>query len=148
VTGRTTTADGSVRLAGESGALVTLRDVRDQDGYGSVTFVVELEDHGLRAESSVSSYESEGNGLAAFLEQLAADWRGWAGTRSWDSHHALAVEARHDGRGNVWLRFTLRSRRSSGGWTASAEVDLAAGQQLGSTAAAVASLLRLPPIRG
>jgi Family of unknown function (DUF6228) len=135
-------------MAGERGAEVTLRDVHDQDGYGSVSFVVELVDQGLRAESSVSSYESGGAGLAGFLADVAAEWRGWEGTRQWDSRRALRVEARHDGHANVRLRFSLQSLHSPGGWNASAEVELAAGEELASLAAAVASLLRFGPRSG
>ena len=40
------------------------------------------------------SLDTAGYGLPAFVEQLADAFRGWEGTRSWESaYHDLGVEA-------------------------------------------------------
>jgi hypothetical protein len=141
VTGSTTI----VRLEDELGAVVTLDEVEDQDGQGSVRFRIGLRAGGLQAEATVSSYESPEEGLGAFLEDLAGRWRGWEGTRTWDAGRSLGVDAHHDARGYARLRFTLHERGEVDRWTASIEVRLAGGEELSAAAAAVASLLR-PPV--
>jgi hypothetical protein len=133
-----------VRLEDELGAVVTLAEVEDQDGQGSVRFRIGLRAAGLQAEATVSSYESHEHGLGTFLEDLAGRWRGWEGTRTWDAGRSLRVDAHHDARGYARLRFTLQERSGVDRWTASVEIGLAAGEDLSVAAAAVASLLRPP----
>jgi len=55
----------------------------DPYGDGVHTMGVEVSDEGI---SAVSTATFEGRGpenLRGFLAGLAADWRGWSGTRSW-----------------------------------------------------------------
>jgi hypothetical protein len=62
----------------------------DADGFGGFDVVVEAE--GVRAERAVLTYG--GDGLDAFFQSLAADWRGWEGTRTWDAvERGLTIEA-------------------------------------------------------
>lgn len=136
-----TTRGAVLRLGDGSETTVTLRDVEHQDAAGSVRFLIVLESPGLRAAAPVSTYESADHGLAAFIETLAVQWRGWSGVQTWDPHGTLSVEARHDDRGYAHVRFTLCEHREPHGWTASIEISLTAGEELPGTAAALKALL-------
>ena len=60
------------------------------------TLAVEVRAGGLAYDESVLVYR--GDGLQEFFEGLAADWRGWDGTRTWDSiEHGMTIEATHRG---------------------------------------------------
>src|SRR4051794_12017888 len=70
------------------------------------TFEVEVRSPGLALDASAISYR--GDGLAEFVGELAGDWRGWEGTRRWESlEEGLAVEATHRG-SRIELVFVLR----------------------------------------
>lgn len=78
----------------------------DQD---SVHYAVELRAPGLtaRVEEVVAwSWDSD---LAPFLEELAADFRGWDGERCWQTHDGdLTVSAAFRPGGHVGLTWTVR----------------------------------------
>jgi len=75
----------------------------DQD-FG--TLAVEVRAGGLAYEESVLIYQ--GDGLESFFGGLATDWRGWNGTRTWDSiEHGMTIEATHRGH-RVELLFVVR----------------------------------------
>ena len=63
--------------------------------------------------------------LRDFFAELAADWRGWTGTRSWRAG-ALAFDAEHDGLGHVRLTVELE-RDLYDNWKASVPLYLDAG---------------------
>jgi Family of unknown function (DUF6228) len=63
--------------------------------------------------------------LRDYFAQLAADWRGWTGTRRWRAG-ALAFAAEHDGRGHIRLTVELE-RDLYDNWKASVPLDLDAG---------------------
>ncbi|MER5948181.1 DUF6228 family protein [Streptomyces sp. NPDC001904] len=77
--------------------------------------------------------------LAAFLTELAADYRGWEGERTWKTHDGdLAVSAVFMPTGRVALTWTLRPWPDiAGGWTASVTSCPEAGEQMSSLAADV-----------
>jgi uncharacterized protein DUF6228 len=79
--------------------------------------------------ASLRFYELEITGLAEYFEQLAADWRGWAGERRWESLEGdVALVATHDGLGTVALIARLGTEAFAiHRWTASAELLLDAG---------------------
>ena len=87
---------------------------------------------GMRAElHNVACYDNWH--IADFVEGLAADFSGWGGTRSWHSpDHDLAVTAVHTSGGHVRMTWTLRPWRQSatGGWSATIETTVAAGEQM------------------
>jgi hypothetical protein len=89
-------------------------------------------------------YEGYGNGfesLAAFFEDLAASWRGWRGTRVYESiEHDLRIVATHDG--HVNLRIRLCRSTEPDGWTVETTVRLDAGEQLSRAAGDIAALVR------
>jgi hypothetical protein len=82
--------------------------------------------------------------LPDFLDGLAADFRGWEGSRSWAANH-LKLTADFHSRGHVELRWALRpwdSRRDS--WEATVTTWLEAGQQISGLAADVRAFLARP----
>lgn len=69
------------------------------------TLLVGMRADGLACDLPVESIG--GDGLDAFLAGLAEDWRGWPGTRRWETVWGeLRLEARHQGR-VVELLFVL-----------------------------------------
>ncbi|MFD4631125.1 DUF6228 family protein [Streptomyces sp. NPDC058284] len=69
-----------------------------------------------------------GSDLTTFLEELAADYRGWGGQRSWQTNDQdLTVPADFGSGGHVGLTWALRPwpqaaggwRLAAGGWVAS-----------------------------
>lgn len=80
---------------------------------------------GLAAVGRVSSYQS--TGLAELFTSFARDWRGWPGTRTWQSLEGeLELTATCDRTGHVNLTVTL-SDRMHPAWSASADLVLEAG---------------------
>lgn len=56
-----------------------------------VEYVVQISGPGLTAEAPVMNLSGEGDGLLQFFEVLADEFRGWDGTRTWESvEHQLA----------------------------------------------------------
>jgi hypothetical protein len=50
-----------------------------------------------------------GDFLGRFFQELARDWRGWEGARTWHSlEHQLSFEASHSKTGAIGLRVLLR----------------------------------------
>ncbi|MEU9646840.1 DUF6228 family protein [Streptomyces sp. NPDC048188] len=81
--------------------------------------------------------------LVPFLEELAADYRGWDGERSWQTNDRdLAVSAVFRSGGHVGLTWTSRPwPKAAGGWSASVTTWLEAGEQMASLAADVRRFL-------
>ena len=66
--------------------------------------------------------------LATFFESLTDNWRGWTGTRQWESLEGqLRIAATHDG--HVRLRVTIRAEHPND-WRATGTVTIDAGEQL------------------
>lgn len=81
--------------------------------------------------------------LAGYLTSLANDWRGWFGSRDYQSVEGdLSLSARHDG--HVELNVVLQETTVPNGWRVEANVRLEAGEQLARAAAEVSELVRTP----
>ncbi|MEV0963884.1 DUF6228 family protein [Streptomyces sp. NPDC049910] len=103
----------------------------------SVHYAVELRGPGLTARANDVVARIWDSGLAPFPEELAADYRGWDGERSWQTNDRdLAVSAVFRSGGHVGLTWTLRPwPQVAGGWGASVTTWLEAGEQTASLAA-------------
>lgn len=116
-----------------------------QDPYGDgyvYTIETELHDDGMTASTVAEidgQYANLECTLPAFVEGLAADWRGWDGVRTWMSmERELALDVRHDRRSRVSLGVTLRAPGpgwDDTAWSARAVFVLEAGEELAGFAA-------------
>jgi len=121
-------------------ARVRLHDCRFVD-KDETTFAVELHADGLDArigEVSVIPWDSAG--LAEFVDGLAADYRGWDGTRSWAASHLELTATFHSG-GHVELGWTIRPWLMRPGWEASLTTWIEGGQQMSELATAIRAFL-------
>ncbi|MFF0747204.1 DUF6228 family protein [Streptomyces sp. NPDC004111] len=109
----------------------------------STHYAVEVRAPGLTARVDEVVAWIWDSDLTAFLEKLAADFRGWDGERSWQtSDHDLAVSAVFRSGGHVGLTWTLRPwTQDTGGWNASVTTWLEAGEQMTSLATQVRAFL-------
>lgn len=99
-----------------------------------VEYTVRLSGNGLTAEVLVLSLDTAGHGLPAFLEELAEEFRGWDGTRTWENaDHDLGVGATWTARGHVILRWWITPSIYDR-WTAWMEVDVEAGAEMSALA--------------
>ena len=97
---------------------------------------------GLEARSRV--YDTGFDGLAAFFGQLAADWRGWDGERTYESLESdLRLTATHDG--YVRLAVQLWQQAGRQGWSVAAVISLEPGEEMTRVAEDVAALLSSRP---
>ncbi|MFJ8828187.1 DUF6228 family protein [Streptomyces sp. NPDC102467] len=104
---------------------------------GCVQYVVEAWAPGLTARiDEVVAWIWDAD-LAAFISELAADFQGWEGERTWKTYDGdLAVSAVFRSGGSIGLTWTLRPWPDvAGGWTASVTTWLEAGEQMSSLAA-------------
>jgi Family of unknown function (DUF6228) len=128
------------RSCENASAQVRLYDCRFLDGY-ETTFAVELHADGLDAridEVSVTAWDS--GSLTDFMEGLAADFHGWADTRSWAVNHLKITAAFHSG-GHVELCWTIRPWITRSGWEASLTTWIEGGQQMTELADAIRAFL-------
>lgn len=88
----------------------------------SVHYAVELAAPGLTARVDEVVAWIWDTDLAPFLEELAADYRGWDGERNWQTNDRdLRASAVFRSGGHIGLTWTLRPwPRSAGRWSASA----------------------------
>ncbi|OMI84888.1 hypothetical protein BSZ07_37305 [Streptomyces sp. M1013] len=132
----------TVRCQDNSSVGVTFRDRFSLDA-DSVHYAVELWAPGLTARVDEVVAWNRGSGLVPFLEELAADYRGWDGERNWQSDDRdLAVSAVFRSGGYVGLSWALRPwPKRAGGWSASVTTWVEAGEQLASLAAEIRHFL-------
>ncbi|MFJ9766371.1 DUF6228 family protein [Streptomyces erythrochromogenes] len=133
----------AVRCQDNASVRVGFHDRHSSDGH-CVHYGVEVRAPGMRARlDDAVAWIGDGRGLARFLEQLAADFRGWDGERHWRSDDRdLGVSAAFGPGGYVDLTWTLRPwRHDAGGWSASVTTRLEAGEQMASLAADVRHFL-------
>jgi len=96
---------------------------------------VEASSSGLSCSTGVVTYF--GDGLWGYLRRLATDWRGWRGTRSWDTIEGeMSIEATHSG-SRVELFFTIRRDFASAAWQVQVPIFLAPGESLSRLSEAV-----------
>ena len=102
-----------------------------------VEYLIEIESDGLKVTSPVMSLAG-GDGLPAFLEGLADDFRGWSGVRSWRSlEDQLRIEATWSNRGHVSLHLRVKPSVYSV-WDLGALFTVEAGAEMQSLAADLA----------
>jgi hypothetical protein len=132
----------TVRIGHEK-AFLTL-----SDEYDNVTTRSHSGLWGVRARLRVPSLESsalvylsdsppQATALPAFFAALAADWRGWSGSREWAAFAGgLTLACTHDDRGTVAMGAELRDQNL--GWVARAIVPIDCGglEQLAADVAA------------
>ncbi|MEV6979406.1 DUF6228 family protein [Kitasatospora sp. NPDC093806] len=110
-----------------------------------VQYAVEASAPGLAVRVDGVVAWNWGAELAPFLEELAADFRGWSGQRVWQtSNRDLTVTAVFRSGGNIGLTWTLHPWRSAaGGWEASVTTWFEAGEQMSALAVDVHRFLTL-----
>jgi len=89
---------------------------------------------GLHAVTAIQEHWSGGfEDLAQFFGSMEKSWRGWRGTRSWESLEGeLRLTATHHG-GVIQLRVTIRRfafDRGNDGWTAEGDLVIEPGEEL------------------
>lgn len=98
---------------------------------------------GLNAVIAIEEDVSRGfEDLATFFKSMEKSWRGWRGTRNWESLEGeLRLTATHQG-GAIQLRVAIRRRGFDGGsdgWTVEGDVVIEPGEQLTRIAREVAA---------
>jgi hypothetical protein len=121
-------------LGSRDGLRLELRPAcRDRDRTGQLpTWHAILTGAGLSAGLVVSEATWEPRSLADFVRDLADDWRGWEGDRTWQSEEAeLRLTARHNGTNTVLVRVEMEDGAPPR-WRCEAELELDSGafQQL------------------
>ena len=113
--------DSSVTIvSADPGARLTLRP------HNRAYFIAEITHHGLSATISVSSYLSRG--LGDYFNEIATNWAGWSGERTWSSLEGeLALRATSDRTGHIYVSVALQ-RESPAQWQLEARLTIEAGQ--------------------
>lgn len=110
------------------------------------TLTVHLALDGLTAgKVIVGNYAGGFSDLADFFSGLAASWRGWEGSRRWQSLEGdLALDARYE-YGHAHVTVMLRHEGEGwgrGGWEARGDLVIDPGEQMSAIAAQVEALAR------
>ncbi|MFI8896290.1 DUF6228 family protein [Streptomyces paradoxus] len=136
----------TIRCQDNSSVGVTFCDRFNFDA-DSVHYAVELRAPVLTARVNEVVAWIWDSDLSVFLDELAADYRGWAGERSWQTNDRdLAVSAVFRSGGHIGLTWTLRPwPKASGNWSASVTTWLEAGEQMTSLATDVRAFLAGEP---
>jgi hypothetical protein len=124
---------------GDGADKLVFRNLRPLPDGSPFTIDVELRSSGLAAELPVYASANSGfQDVARFFADMARDWRGWEGTRRYESLEGdLAIAASHHG--HVALDVELVSHTHE--WTASAHVTINPGEDLARAAAEIDALL-------
>jgi hypothetical protein len=135
--------DDGIEITNEAGtARVRLRGGGRPWFDSLLDFTLELHDDGMSAVSGVRTLD--GDGLAVWLLALSESFSGWPDTRSWASlEHDARIDAVHDGRGHVTLRFVVRGGvgYQPDAWEAALSVTVDAGEDMRNLAREVERLL-------
>ncbi|MFD5783186.1 DUF6228 family protein [Streptomyces sp. NPDC126933] len=136
----------TIRCQDNTSVAVTFCDRFSFDA-DSVHYAVELQAPGMTARTNEVVAWIWDNDMVPFLEELAADFRGWDGERRWQTNdRELTVSAVFRTGGHVGLTWTLRPwPKSAGGWSASMTTWLEAGEQMASLAADARQFLAREP---
>ena len=79
-------------------------------------------------EVGVNVYDDHFESLSAFFRDLAHHWRGWDGTKGWESLEGeLSLAATADNAGHITLRVVLLNYSAPERWRAEASISLDAG---------------------
>jgi hypothetical protein len=106
------------------------------------TIIATANDAGLNASIRVATSPGAG-GLPAFLEELAENFRGWEGTRTWSSwRRELTASAVFRSRGRVAITWSLTRRiADEEEWRAEVTTVIEAGAEMSAVAAEVAAFI-------
>jgi hypothetical protein len=134
---------------GREDTSLTIRppDVVDLD-TNYIRLPLEIRSAGLAAEGSLDLAGWGGwvVGFIAYLDDLAANWRGWTGAKVWsDDSSAVAMSATHNGMSEIHLAVKLRPFYGShdrGTWELEVVVPIEAGRMPDIASAAGAMLAR------
>jgi Family of unknown function (DUF6228) len=134
-----------IRCQEDHDAVVRLHSRYFPDEYG-IGFAVDARADGLHAQlQGVEVWVWDDAWLPDFIAQLAADYRGWADQRIWQTNH-LSVSAGFHAGGHVALTWNLhRWLTRSDTWQASVTTWLEAGEQMSNLAADLREFLPMPP---
>ncbi|MFC6073432.1 DUF6228 family protein [Microbispora bryophytorum] len=134
--------DVLVRCSQDVDLLIRLSNRQFIDSDETV-FSIEAMADGLRVaipDVTVAIWDGAGD-LAAFLQQLADDFRGWPGKRVWHTNQ-LTLEAGFHSGGHVELTWKLRPWSSQqAAWETSITTWIEGGQQLTALASDVQTFL-------
>ncbi|WP_338931586.1 DUF6228 family protein [Streptomyces netropsis] len=98
---------------------------------------------GERVSIDVSVRTLRGDGLDAFLDELATDFRGWEGARTWRSlEHDLTLSATHGTGGYVRLTWGLHARPPAEEWCFETTTVHAAGEDMRNLATEIRAFFR------
>ena len=96
---------------------------------GSESYRVTLGENEFEVSGRVYSFDPHDKGLPKFFAELAEQWKGWDGLKTWSSLEGeFNLECKHDRIGHVTTTATLHSNPYGHGWTGQIRFDLAAGQ--------------------
>lgn len=130
----------SFRSEDDDSACFRLSFERDRSGSGLDLLRAAVKAPDLQCNHAALSWN--GDGLGAFFQDLARDWRGWEGTRTWDAlEHGMSIEATHLGR-VVKLLFVLRRDYKPDAWELRLPIEIAPGESLARAASEIESLFR------
>ncbi|MCZ8095474.1 MAG: DUF6228 family protein [Acidovorax sp.] len=109
------------------GASLTLSGFRPEyGGPDTETFVATATLGHWFAEVSASTYMTQN--LGDFFRDLAANWRGWQGEKSWGTLEGeVTLTATSDGTGHITMKFTLSQPYTGFEWQVSGALELEAG---------------------
>jgi hypothetical protein len=103
---------------------------------------VNLKDKDI-ASSSAKIFLDSPHDLVDFFEDLAANWKGWEGVKSWTSiEEDFALSCMSDKPGHVAMRVTLKSGLFEDDWCVKATIYMDAGR-LGAIASSVRQFLHV-----
>ena len=101
-----------------------ISQLRDVSANGSETYLVSLSKEEFHVQHPVYAFDPMDDGLGKFFEELAALWRGWTGSKVWNSLEGeFTLKCNHDGLGHVTVDASLRDY---GSWDASLKLNLLA----------------------
>jgi hypothetical protein len=87
-------------------------------------------------------YDGDGKRLAQLFHEMAQDWRGWEGIKSWGAIEGdFNLSCSSDKLGHITLEIELVERGTSESWSAQFNMEIEAGQ-LEKIAHEMAALLR------
>jgi hypothetical protein len=107
---------------------VVSRAIVDSHGCGSIP--IRIDGGTIRASSVAEMVLRPTADLADYFQDLARNWRGWPGDRTWnDDDGQVSLKASHDGVGAVHLEVELQDMayQGPGNWRARAIVPIEPG---------------------
>jgi hypothetical protein len=109
------------------------------DPYNGGDFSVELRAEGMTATRRV--FVHGWSDVAGFFADLADNWRGWPGEKTWTSPECdLTMTATHESGSHVRIELVLRDGPVHT-WSVSTSVEVEPGEEMTRLAAAVAEMV-------